>query len=146
MRQEERLLRQITRALELMQCEIQSRLTPTKELFALAAGVCSGSLRDIFSAAAQRIAMQEDVDVGKIMDCVLVRHGARLPISCICRLRELGEILGAYEVNEQTQALEALVGRVNGSAEELLRGKAERCRSYEVMGVCAGCALAIILL
>lgn len=143
---EEANLRQVLRVLELMRCEIQSRLTPTKELCEMAGGICKGTLQDVFLAAAQRIALQTDTDAGEIMEAVLVRYGHLLPISCICRLRELGNILGAYEMQEQTQALEALSCRVGASIEELRQGRAERCRSYEVMGVCAGCALAIILL
>ena len=46
----------------------------------------------------------------------------------------------------QLQCLQALRGRVDDALNELRRGKADRCRSYEVLGVCAGCALAIILL
>ena len=145
-RQEEQSLRQLVRVLELMRCEIQSCLTPTKALCEKAAGICRGTMQDIFLAIAQRIELQEDVDVGRIMEAVLVRYGSKLPISCICRLQELGEILGVYELQEQTQALEALIGRVNGSVDELRSCRADRCRSYEVMGVCAGCALAIILL
>ena len=129
-----------------MRCEIGSSLTPAAQLCELAAGICKGALRDVFLAAAQRMALQEDADVGAVMEAVLLCFGSRLPISCICRLRELGSILGAYEAQEQLQALEALIGRVNGSVDELRSGAAERCRSFEVMGVCAGCALAIILL
>ena len=44
------------------------------------------------------------------------------------------------------QALQALIGRVDDSLAHLQEGKADRCRSYEVLGVCAGCALAILLL
>lgn len=145
-RTEEANLRQILRVMELMRCEIQSCLTPTKELCEMASGICRGALRDVFQATAQRIELQAEGNTGEIMEAVLIRFGHILPISCICRLRELGNVLGAYEVQEQTQALEALSGRVSASIEELRQGRAERCRSYEVMGVCAGCALAIILL
>ena len=143
---EEANLRQILKVMELMRCEIQSRLTPTKELCEMASGICRGALREVFQATAQRIELQSDGDVGEIMEAVLIRHGQSLPISCICRLRELGGVLGAYEAEAQTKALEALSGRVSASVEEIRQGRAERCRSYEVMGVCAGCALAIILL
>ena len=145
-RQEEQLLRSIVRVLELWRCEIGSSLTPTVQLCELAAGICKGMLKDVFTAAAQRMALQEDADAASVMEAVLLRFGSRLPLSCICRLRELGSILGAYDAQQQTQALEALIARVNGSVDELRSGAAERCRSYEVMGVCAGCALAIILL
>ena len=112
----------------------------------MAAGICRGALQEVFQAVAQRISLHSDGDAGQIMEAVLVRFGHQLPISCVCRLRELGNILGVYEMREQTQAIEALCARVSASLEELRQGRAERCRSYEVMGVCAGCALAIILL
>lgn len=145
-RREEQDLRQVVRVLELMAAEIHSRLTPTGELCELAAELCHGPLRDVFRAAAQRIALGEEADVGDIMESVLVVHGERLSLSCILRLRELGSVLGVYEAQEQIRALEALRVRVNGSVEELHRGRRERCRSMEVMGVCAGCALTILLL
>lgn len=145
-RQEEQSLRQILRVLELMCVEIRSRMTATTQLCEMAAGICSGTLSDVFTACARRMTLQEERTSGEIMETVLIRYGTRLPISCICRLRELGELLGAYEAEEQTKALEALMGRVSAGVEELRQTRRERCRSYEVMGVCAGCALAIILL
>ena len=80
------------------------------------------------------------------MGAALVSHGQQLPVSCVCHLRELGAVLGQYDAEEQIRALQALLDRVDVSIAQLRQGRADRCRSYEVLGVCAGCALAIILL
>lgn len=130
----------------MMAWEIESRLTSTAPLCDMAALQCTGSLSEVFSALAKSFAEQDAEDVGHIMDAVLLRFGSNLPMSCHYRLRELGSILGAYEADEQVKALNGLCARINRSLEELREGRTQRCRSYEVMGVCAGCALAILLL
>lgn len=143
---EERYLSQLAKVLEMMAWEIESRLTAAAPLCDLAALQCSGALSDVFSALAKCFGEQDAADAGHMMDAVLLRFGGSLPASCHYRLRELGSILGAYEADEQVQALNSLRSRIERSLEELREGRPQRCRSYEVMGVCAGCALAILLL
>ena len=146
MRAEDRDLRQLQRVLEYMLCEIQGSLTPARQLCERAQSVCRGQLRELLRDCAAGIAAQEAADVGQIMEAALIRQAQDLPVSCVCHLRELGEVLGRYSCEEQVQALRALTVRVGDSIDRLQQGKADRCRSYEVLGVCAGCALAIILL
>ena len=129
-----------------MLCEIRGSLTPAQQLCERAQTVCRGQLRELLRDVAAGIGAWEAADVGQIMEAALIRQARQLPVSCVCHLRELGEILGRYDCDGQLQALQALSARVGDSIERLQQGKADRCRSYEVLGVCAGCALAIILL
>lgn len=99
----------------------------------------------MFLGAAQRLSQLADADAGKSMEAALICYGQSLSVSCLCCLRELGQILGAYGLDEQTGMLEALCCRVKDMQTELRQGRRELCRSYEVMGVCAGSALAILL-
>lgn len=145
-RYEERCLQQLLRVLELMCCEIRSRLSPALELSTQAEQMCTGVMRAVFHDLSRFIAAQEESDTEKIISGVLKAHAHRLPLSCERFLLELGQILGAYDTDVQIGALEGLAGRVSAALSELRRGKADRCRSYEVLAVCAGCALAIILL
>ena len=145
-RAEDRELRQLKRVLELMLCEIQDSLTPARTLCERAQTVCRGQLRQVLEEFSAGLSAREAEDAGKIMEAVLVRQAQVLPVSCICHLRELGEILGRYDCDEQIRAMQALICRVDDSITRLQAGKADRCRSYEVLGVCAGCALAILLL
>ena len=145
-RAEDRELRQLKRVLELMLCEIQGSLTPAQELCERAQAICKGQLRQLLADYAAGLSAHRAAEAGQIMEAALVRQTRALPVSCICHLRELGEILGRYDCNEQTRAMQALIARVDDSIARLREGKADRCRSYEVLGVCAGCALAILLL
>ncbi len=129
-----------------MLCEIQGSLTPACELCERAQSVCRGQFRALLEDFTAGLRAQRASDVGQIMEGVLLRQARYLPVSCVCHLRELGEILGRYDCGEQTRALQALIARVDDSVARLQEGKADRCRSYEVLGVCAGCALAILLL
>ena len=129
-----------------MLCEIQGSLTPAQELCERAQAICKGQLRQLLADYAAGLSAHRAADAGQIMEAALVRQTRALPVSCICHLRELGEILGRYDCNEQTRAMQALIARVDDSIARLREGKADRCRSYEVLGVCAGCALAILLL
>ena len=131
-RAEDRDLRQLQRVLEYMLCEIQGSLTPAQQLCERAGDLCRGQLRQLMQDCAAGIGAQEAADVGQIME--------------VCHLRVLCEILGKYDREEQSRAMENLIDRVADSIAQLQQGKADRCRSYEVLGVCAGCALAIILL
>ena len=108
--------------------------------------MCSGPLRSVLEDCAAGIRIHEAPDIGGIMGAALVSCGQLLPVSCVCHLRELGAVLGQYDADGQMRALQALIERVDVSIAQLRQGRADRCRSYEVLGVCAGCALAIILL
>ncbi len=145
-RHEERCLAQLAQALELMKCEIPGRLTPVGELFGRCETCASGVMRGVFRHCARRIEDQTAPDVTGVMESALDEYEEKLPSSCLVLLTELGEVLGAYEATEQVEALQALSGRAEAALTALREGKADRCRSYEVLGVCAGCALAILLL
>ena len=129
-----------------MLCEIRGSLTPAQQLCERAQSICRGPLRLLLEDFASLIQTGEAADAGQIMEACLIRQSQHLPVSCVCHLRELGGILGRYDRDEQIMALEALSVRVEDSVHRLQEGKADRCRSYEVLGVCAGCALAILLL
>lgn len=141
---EMRLLRQLQRAIELMQCEIGSKLTPVPELCELVSNALSGPMRQYFAAFAQRLRLQQELSVHAAFGCVLA--GGALPQSVLQLLLELGSVLGCYDAHEQLQLLDGLLQRLKQALQQLQQGSAARCRSYQVMGVCAGCALAILLI
>ena len=145
-RREVQYLQQLLRVLEGMMCEIPGRMATVEELFSQAEACTTGVLRDVFHSCTQQIRSWSEPDVVCVMGCALDEFGERLPTDCAALLRELGQQLGAYDLQEQTRALQALSVRTEAALTALRQGRADRCRSYEVLGVCAGCALAIILL
>ena len=144
-RREERLLHTLAKALERMQCEICTRLTPVGDLCRQAAEQCEGIPARIFQGLALDIRKQEGASLADMMHTRLCEYEALLPSSCQNILTQLGQILGEYEPDVQTKALQTLVEQAEQSLAALRQGRSERCRSYGVMGVCAGCALAILL-
>ncbi len=145
-RREERCLVQLSRVLDLMLCEIPGRLTPVQELFVSAQTCATGGIRAVFQSCAKQLEAQMQPNIASVMECALDQNEERLSPICIGSLQELGQVLGAYDAEEQVQSLRALSGRIGSALTALREGKADRCRSYEVLGVCAGCALAILLL
>ena len=145
-RQELRQLRQLHGALELMQCEISCRLTPVPELCRLIGRSTGGDLASFFDAAARRLELQEEISTRAAFDSVLHGFSDRFSPELTWILQQLGDVLGAFDAPEQAKALQTLLEQTELAATQLQQGRAARCRSYQVMGVCAGCALVIILL
>ena len=143
---EVRRLHQLHGALEVMHCEISYKLTPVPELCELVSRTLSGVLSDFFIAVSKRLGMQEEISTRAAFDSVLAGCHGRISPEMTSLLEQLGDILGVYDTQEQLQALQALLEQLRHSLEQLQEGKAARCRSYQVMGVCAGCALVIILI
>ena len=54
--------------------------------------------------------------------------------------------LGKFDAAGQVSAIELAAGRLRQELQALESRRRERCRSYETIGVCAGLALAVILL
>lgn len=130
----------------MMRREIQGRHTPVLELCERAAEQTSGGLKRVFTSCASQIRDREGADVRDIMEEALDEQEEQLSHTCMLLLRELGTVLGGYDVDAQVDALQGLSGRIEAALNELRQGKADRCRTYEVLCVCAGCAAAIILL
>jgi len=139
-------LAQLITALEFMKSEIQYRMTPLPELFGQLArspepavggmfARCAGILRANRTsppAAAFKRAMEEE---------------KRLVLSPESRqtLTALGMALGRFDVEGQCRSIELAQRRLQAESDALEEKKRARCRSYETIGVCAGLAIAVIL-
>jgi hypothetical protein len=58
----------------------------------------------------------------------------------------LGTSLGRYDLQGQLNGIESVRIRCRSDLEELERNRDVRLRSYQRLGLCAGCALAILFL
>ena len=54
--------------------------------------------------------------------------------------------LGRFDLESQLAAIERAKGSITSVLLQLQAQKRARCRSYETIGICAGLALAVILL
>ena len=58
----------------------------------------------------------------------------------------LAQALGRFELESQLAAIERTKGHITSVLLQVQAQKRARCRSYETLGICAGLALAVILL
>ena len=61
-------------------------------------------------------------------------------------VRNLAFSLGKFDLGGQVRAIELAQERLRAELAEVQAGSRARCRSYETIGICAGLALAVILL
>lgn len=141
---QEQLLRQLLVSLELMESEICCRLTPLPKL-CLLAGKGGGPLRAFFRALARQL---EKGDAPRAEECVeraLAEQG-NLPVSVKRILKLLGASLGKFDLSGQQKGLQSAQKACRRELQELERNRELRLRSYRTLGLCAGAALAVLLI
>jgi stage III sporulation protein AB len=142
---EERGLRRLITALDFMGCELQYRLTPLPELCRITGREAAGCIGVVFSKLAGELEAQATPDVYCCM-AVALSESPGLPNSVRQAFTELGQTLGRFDLDGQLKGLECVRNACRIRLAELGNNKAERLRSYQTLGLCAGAALAILLL
>lgn len=142
-RREEQLLSQLVKSLEIMECELEYRVTPLPSLFHKLSEQSSDPLKAVFQNLAQEMEEQISPDAKCCMDVVLSKTND-LPKSVQSALVTLGESLGRFDLDGQIKEI-AAVKLVCVSDLEVLRAQRDnRVRSYQTLGLCAGAALVIL--
>jgi stage III sporulation protein AB len=144
-RREERLLYQLLEILQFMDAELQFRLTPLPELCRMAAGQTSGILRSVFLNLYRELSWQKQPDAGSCMYAAIQRSN-EIPTTIRRLLVMLGHTLGRYDLSGQLEGINAVCKRCSVSLENIRKNRNERLRSYQTLGICAGVALAIVLI
>lgn len=144
-RRECTVLGQLLAALRYMVCELEYRRTPLPELCRQASQQCRGCISGFLRLLAQELEDQIAPDAACCARAALGRS-APMPRSAMDLLQELGGTLGTFDVVGQVKGLEAAQGKAQRKLEELEKNREQRVRSYQTLGLCAGAALAILLL
>lgn len=138
-------LKRLISVLNLMECELAYHLTPLPELCHYASDASKGWLRDFFIALKleleNQVAPQVDVCVSNVL-----HHRKEIPHKLKKMLYLLGESLGKFDLEGQIKGISAVTDACKQQLESLQTNQAERIRSYRTLGVCAGIAIAIILI
>lgn len=141
-RREERLLRQLIKALQEMEWELKYRLTALPELCRIGADAAGGILGQIFREVAEQLERWETADVcASLNGCVSTRE---LPRRVRRNLRQLGRSLGRFDLEGQLQGLQAVRQQCRADLQTMAQGSAQRLRSQQTLALCAGAALAIL--
>lgn len=144
-RKEERLLQQLLQILRFMEAELQYRLTPLPELCVMAAGEARGELHSVFQLLHRELNKQKLPDAGSCMSAVLLRT-KELPPRVRRILSQLGYTLGRFDLDGQLLGLRGVQKRCEDALENIHKNRDERLKSYQTLGICAGTALAIVLI
>lgn len=144
-RKEERLLCQLDHILLFMESELQYRLTSLPELCHMAAEETRGNLRCVLVRLHRELCRQKYPDAGSCM-AAAIRESGELPNRIRSILAQLGISLGRFDLEGQIQGIRTVRRRTEESLESIRKNRDERLRSYQTLGICAGAALAIILI
>lgn len=143
-RREERELRQLVGALEFMTCELQYRLTPLPELCRRAGAERNGCVGKLFTNLARELDSQITPDVQSCLAMAAATAG-QLPRRIQEAVCILGASLGRFDLEGQLQGLESVRSYCRSELDVMSAGRDVRLRSYQTLGLCAGAALAILL-
>ena len=142
-RREIRILRILLKSLQEMEWELTYRLTPLPKLFAVAASVPDKKLQALYNSMESALESGMYAEVSGCMNGFL--NSMDFPFRCNKCLKELGKILGRYDLEGQLQGLRTVKTQCRNYIEELENHRSERLRSYQTLGLCAGAALVILL-
>lgn len=139
-----RQLQSLITVLDFMDSELQYRATPLPQLCRQAAEQVRGKVGQIFLLLAEELEAQVSPDVRRCMACALDRTGGVwCPVVCI--LSELSGSLGRFDLCGQLRAIDHARTLCREKLNQLQQGKDNRLRSYQTLGICAGAAIAILL-
>ena len=144
-RREEKLICQLIRILQYMERELQYHLTPLPELCRMAAGETQGILNTVFMNLYRELNWQRQPDAGSCMYAAIQRSG-EIPAKVRRLLVQLGHTLGRFDLPGQLQGIQSIQKRCENTLRNIQKNRDEQLRSYQTLGLCAGVALAIILI
>ena len=144
-RREEKLHLQLLDVLQFMENELQYRLTALPELCRMAAETTRGDLSNVFSNLYRELQSRKLPDAGSCMYAA-IRQSGEIPSRIRRLLIQLGNSLGQFDLPGQLTGLRAVDKRCRDSLEHIRKDRDQQLRCYQTLGVCAGAALAVILI
>lgn len=143
-RREERDLAALIQALEYMSCELSCRMTVLPELCREVSALVRGTVSVFFGELAKVLERRSEPDVQVcVYEAMQGIEGSR---ELRRLLGQLGGTLGRFDLPGQLRGIEGSLGEAEQSLRRFREGAAERRRSYQTLGLCAGAALAILFL
>lgn len=143
-RREESALRQLIGALDLMECQLQYRLTPLPELCRQVGQENRGCVQRVLLSLATELDAQIAPEVSSCMTAAIGAVGD-IPSVTKGALIMLGQSLGRFDLQGQLKGLEAVRSECRRYLSNMTNNRDQRLRSYQTLGFCAGVALAILL-
>ena len=144
-RREEKSLRQLVDVLDYIECELKYRLTPFPDLCNKISAEFHNIIGDVFSHLALEMDKQLSSDVSGCLSNVL-NNTRFFPVIARKEFEILGRTMGKYELEGQLQGIAVVRQDCERELNALSENRENRLRSYQTLGLCAGAALAILLM
>lgn len=144
-RKEEEALRQLIRALDFMECELQYRATALPELCRSAAAENHGVICTLMLNLAKELDSQIAPDASACMSAAISKT-PKIPELTKKILLRLGGLLGRFDMSGQLRGLETTRQTCRKELESLTKDRTTRLRNYQTLALCAGVALAILFI
>lgn len=139
-------LHQLRRALELMKCELCYTMTKLPQLMQVVADATQGGISRLFSRISEKLRECSSAPTEELVQqAICETPSLSLPPEILSGLHELGATLGRYDLDGQLRLLELLLTQIAQLADTADAERRARCRSYEVLGICTGLALIILM-
>lgn len=144
-KRETRMLQELLNAVRFMECELQFKLTTLPELCRQAGKASSGPIREVFWNLSRELDWQIEPDAGSCM-AEAIEKSHTLPKKIRNLFYQLGASLGRFDLSGQLKELEYIRIACENELQIRMNCQDVRIRSYRTIGLCAGTALAILLL
>lgn len=138
-------LEQMLVALDYMQMELQYQKTPLPALCRRTAEHISGKISRVLLSFAQELDKQVSPDPAICMEATLERYCENW-VEMKPLLIHLGKVLGKFDLEGQKKGIAAVHSEAKVKFDTLSINKDSRVRGYQTLGLCAGAAVAILLL
>ena len=143
-KREVRLLKELITSIHYMKCELEYRSTPLPELLGKTAKISSGHMQAFFLRLVQVLQSQIFPDPGSCCAHVIAQNKI-LPASVRDIIMTVGATLGQFDLQGQLDGLQLAIAHAEELLEKLTTDQDNRLRNYQTLGLCAGAALAILL-
>lgn len=137
-------LNQLLRALEYMIRELQYRSPVLPELLIRGGEAARGAISEVLRRAGEILMEHRAATPSESM--ILAAETVSIPREAGALLELLSAGLGAFDLQGQLQGICEVRDECKNTLAILREGREQRLRSYQTLGLCAGAALAIILL
>ena len=138
------LLKSLIETISFIKSDLQYKCTPLPDLCRLAATFSKGSISNYFSVLSDELYAQICPETKSCCLNALSRI-KDMPDSVIRILLLLSDTLGMFDLNGQLNGLDQAINQANQLLDKLTFDQDRRLRSYQTLALCAGAALAILL-
>lgn len=143
-RREVHLLRCMLSAVSYMRCELECRQTPLPELCKKVSIISKNPIGMFFSSLAEELGNQIHPDPQSCMRYALSKMKAFPNSICEC-ITKFTETLGMFSLQGQLRELNQTVQLIQDKLDKLTFEQDIRLRNYQTLSLCAGAAIAILL-